>query len=95
MYLAICLTASLLHLQDHLSVSAMEMSTWWVEQAVMKGEWRCVSMGCGGQCVTMDGALERPQWCANSLDTRTQVSEIIFHISCSVCVDYGLTLMFL
>ena len=47
----------------------------------MKGEWRCVSMGCGELCVTVDGTPERPQWCASNLDTRTQVSEIIFKVS--------------
>ena len=37
-----------IYLQHHLSVSAMAISAWLVEQAVMKGEWRCVSMGRGG-----------------------------------------------
>ena len=35
------------HFQNHLSVSKMEISAWLLEQVVMKGEWKCVSMGCG------------------------------------------------
>ena len=44
----------------------------------MREGWRYVSMGCGELCVTVtiDGTPERPQWCANDLDTRIQVSEI-------------------
>ena len=34
-------------LQPHLSASPMGMFAWWVQQAVTKEEWRCVSMGCG------------------------------------------------
>ena len=66
-----------IYFQYHLSVTAMVISAWLVEQAVMRGEWRCVSMGCGGLWPTIDGTPERPQWCANNLDTRTQVSEMI------------------
>jgi len=69
------------YLQSHLSVLALAVSAWLVEQAVMKEEWRCVSMECGGLWLTVDGTPERPQWCANSLDTRTQVSEIHVHIT--------------
>ena len=29
----------------------------------------------------MDGTPERPQWFANNLDTRTQVSEVIFQVN--------------
>ena len=47
----------------------------------MRGEWRCVSMECGGLCVAVDGTPEMLQWCANSLDTRTQVS-VMQHIAC-------------
>ena len=61
------------HLQNHLSVTAMVISAWLVEQAVTKEEWRCVSMGCGGLWAAVTGTTEKPQWCANSLDTRTQV----------------------
>ena len=32
-------------------------------------------MECGELCVTVDGTSKMPQWCANSLDTRTQVNE--------------------
>ena len=42
----------------------------------MRGEWRCVSMGCGGLYVVLAGTPEMLQWCANSLDTRTNVSDI-------------------
>ena len=42
----------------------------------MRGEWRCVSMGCGGLCVVIGGTPGMLQWCANSLDTRTHVSDI-------------------
>ena len=36
------------YLQSHLSVLALAVFAWWVEQAVMREEWRCVSMECGG-----------------------------------------------
>jgi len=44
----------------------------------MRGEWRCVSMGCGALCVVIliIGTPEMLQWCASSLDIRTHVSEI-------------------
>ena len=74
-------------LQLHLSVSAMEMFAWWVELTVTRGEWRCVSMGCGELWATVDGTQERPLWCANSLGTRTQVSETLYSVSelCLAC----------
>ena len=37
----------IVHFQNHLSVSKMEVSAWLMEQAVTRGEWKCVSMGCG------------------------------------------------
>ena len=70
------------YLQHHLSVSAMAVFAWLAEQAVMKEEWRCVSMGCGGLWPTFYGTPERPQWCANSLDTRIQVNEMVVTQHC-------------
>ena len=61
---------------QYLSVLALAVFAWLVEQAVMRGEWRCVSMECGGLWTIIHGTREMPQWCANSLDTRTQVSEM-------------------
>jgi len=59
-------------LQSLPSVLAM-IFAWLVEQTLMRGEWRCVSMGCGGQFVVLVGTPEMLLWCANSLDTRTHV----------------------
>ena len=79
------------HLQNHLSVTAMVISAWLVEQAVTKEEWRCVSMGCGGLWAAVTGTPEKPQWCANSLDTRTRVRfvyalHILLYCYCYVCL---------
>jgi len=65
-----------MYLQALPSVLAMVIFVWLVEQTLMRGEWRCVSMEYGELCVAVDGTPERLQWCANSLDTRTQVSLI-------------------
>ena len=76
---------------QYLSVSATAMSNWLAEQAVMKEEWRCVSMECGGLWPTLVGTPERLQWYANSLDTRTQVSEmaVIQHCLSEILIAHG------
>ena len=83
------------YLQSHLSVLALVVSAWLAEQAVMRGEWRCVSMECGGLWPTFYGTPERPQWCANSLDTRTRVSEMtqVFTALSVKDLNYQLTLL--
>ena len=47
----------------------------------MRGEWRCVSMGCGGLCVVMVGTPEMLQWFANNLDSKA-------HVRLSVLYEY-------
>ena len=74
-YYTVMLHNNYVYLQ-YLSVLALAVFAWWVEQAVMRGEWRCASMECGGLWTIIHGTQEMPQWCANSLDTKTQVSEM-------------------
>ena len=63
------------HLQALPSVMAMVIFAWLVEQTLMRGEWRCVSMECGGLWWVLVGTPEMLPWCAGNLDTRTHVSE--------------------
>ena len=75
-YYTVMLHNNYVYYLQYLSVLALAVFAWWVEQAVTRGEWRCVSMECGGLWTIIYGTLEKPQWCANSLDTKTQVSEM-------------------
>ena len=80
-YVAMCLQALP-------SVLVMVMFVWLEEQALMRGEWRCVSMECGELCAVVVGILEMLQWCANSSDTRTQVSLINLFICKTLVAMY-------
>ena len=51
----------------------MEMSASLVDLAVLKGEWRCVSMACGELFVITPGYKLMPTLFAGNLDTLMQV----------------------
>ena len=51
----------------------MEMFVWLVVVHSMKGEWRCVSMEDGEECVLADGLINMLKLCAESWDFHHQV----------------------
>ena len=53
----------------------MEMSDWKEAVAPWKVGWRCVTVGCGEQCVEICGEQQMQLWCAGNLDSPVQVRD--------------------